>query len=252
MQGKYTYFYDEETDEDVIFIENKKLEAIDSEHLSVQSNSLAVKILECISSYYYVGAWDNDEVDASIFAHDIPERHQETSTVFVAKLLGLEAIDTRDVNAIINLKAISPNEPIYISMEYGSRDTFGQTHGRHALRIQSLTPIQGDDYEVVLINPWDNTKEEVFTLSDIKARNCRFSIFDIGNHKRNLIEQGYRAQPKPLYAAGYPELPPLVLPPYPPMRYGQHGYHPNPNPAIVAPLHPQPIHPGRKKIIFPP
>ncbi|MFJ1267676.1 hypothetical protein ACD661_03775 [Legionella lytica] len=254
MQGKYIYSYDVETDEDVIFIDNQKLEAIDGDSGGVQSNALAVKILERISSYYYVGAWDNEGVDASIFAHNIPQRHQETSTIFVGKLLGIETTDTRDINAIINLKMLNPNEPIYISIDYGDRDAFGHTVGRHALRIESIIPMQNGDYEIVLINPEDNTKQEVFTLSDIKTRNYRFSIFDMGFHKKNLIEPRHGAQPKPLYAAGYPEFPPIVAlaPAALPIRYGQHGYPPVQNPAIVAPLRPRPIHPGRNNVLLKP
>ncbi|WP_133135296.1 protein kinase domain-containing protein [Legionella rowbothamii] len=191
MKGKYSYSYDAQTDEDVIFIDNYKLEAIDSDPRGVESNSLAVKILEHISSYYYIGYWDNGDPSASLVAHDIAERHQESSTVFAGKLLGLEAVDTHDINAIINLKTKYPNEPIYISMDYGNRDGSGRIHGRHALRIEQITPMQHGDYQVVLVNPWDNTKQEIFTLSEIKTRHCRFSVFDAASPRlKNLINQG--------------------------------------------------------------
>ncbi|MDR3502156.1 MAG: hypothetical protein P4L79_06185 [Legionella sp.] len=190
MNGKYSYSYDAQTDEDVIFIDNKKLEAIDNDPNGVESNALAVKILEHISSYFYVGYWDNDAPSASLDAHSIPQRYKESSTVFVGKLLGLEAVDTQDINAIIKLKAMNPHEPIYISMDYGNKDASGVIHGRHALRIEQITPMQNGDYQVVLVNPWDNTKQEIFTLSEIKTRHSRFSIFDTGLRIKNLINQG--------------------------------------------------------------
>jgi hypothetical protein len=207
MKGKYTYSYDAQTDEDVIFIDNNKLEAIDNDPLGVESNSLAVKILEHISSYYYIGHWENTDPSASLVAHGIPIRHKESSTIFVGKLLGLEAIDTQDINAIIKLKAMYPDEPIYISMDYGNRDASGHIHGRHALRIEQITPMQNGDYQVVLVNPWDNTKQEIFTLSEIKTRHCRFSIFDAAPPRlKNLINQG-----SPLEQLPEPNMDPVLL-----------------------------------------
>ena len=249
MKGKYIYSYDVQTDEDVIFIDNQKLEAIDKDPRSVKSNALAVKILERISSYYYIGSWDNDEQFGSIYAHNIPERHQQSSTIFVGKLLGLETTDTRDINAIVNLKAINPNQPIYISMDYANKDDFGKIHGRHALRIERISPMPNGDYEVVLVNPWDNTKQEFFTLSEIKTRHYRFAIFDTGPHKKNLINQEYNVAPSPLFIP-YPS---PVLHPQQPIRYDQQGYDYALTPANVAhqlPLMMPP--PNRNEAIFPP
>ncbi len=136
MKGKYEYFHDTITDEDVFKISTEKLGEIDKTTIGAQTNSLAVKILERISSYYYVSDWNNDGILASVLAHNIALRHSDTSTTFVGTLLGIDAYDTRDLDQIIKLKTINPQLPVYISMSYGKPDIFGKFHGRHALRVE--------------------------------------------------------------------------------------------------------------------
>ncbi|CEG55803.1 sbcc family protein [Legionella fallonii] len=186
MEGKYGYFHDTNTDEDVFTISTVRLQEIDKTTVGVQSNSLAVKILERLSSYYYVADWNNDVMLASVFAHNTKLRHSDTSTAFVGKLLGIDAYDTKDIDQIIKLKAINPQLPVYISMSYGERDIFGQYHGRHALRIESITPNPPSSYTFVLRNPWNNQITESYTLEDIKKRNYRFCTYSTNKHQYEL------------------------------------------------------------------
>jgi hypothetical protein len=179
LLGKYTYHYDAATNEDVFFLPNERLEEIDGSDAGVKSNSLAIKILERVSSYYYTGYWPNENINASVVAHNIPSRFKGSSTVFVGKFLGVEAQDSNDLEAIIKLKTEKPDQPVYISMAYGYTDSLGRIHGRHALRIDKIVPKQPDGYDFVLINPWNNQEKETFSLDDIKKRNYRFSIYDV-------------------------------------------------------------------------
>lgn len=179
LKDKYTYHYDLDNNEDVFFLSNKRLKEIDDSVLGVTTNSLAIKILERVSAYYYTGEWPNDDLQASVIAHNIPERHlYTTSTEFVGKFLGVHAQDTTSLNDIIKLKAINPTQPVYISMSYG-RSNFGVQHGRHALRIDRIVPKPSGEYDFILINPWDNQKEECFSLSAIKNNKARFCIYSI-------------------------------------------------------------------------
>ncbi|KTD64147.1 hypothetical protein [Legionella shakespearei] len=189
LDGKYTYHYDAATNEDVFFLPNKRLQEIDESDAGVRSNALAIKILERVSSYYYTGYWPNEDMNASVAAHNIPSRHKDSSTVFVGKFLGVEAQDSSDIEAIIKLKTEKPNQPVYISMAYGYKDYLGRIHGRHALRIDKIVPKQPDGYDFVLINPWNNQKKETFSIDEIKARNYRFSIYNVKKQepKNDLI-----------------------------------------------------------------
>ncbi|WP_115704293.1 hypothetical protein [Legionella sainthelensi] len=188
LHGKYNYHYDPMTNQDVFFIDKKKLQEIDQTTYGVKSNSLAIKILERLSSYYLVSDWDQKLPLASIVAHKTSKRHKETSTKFMGQLLGFMAHDTRDVHEIVRLKTIAPQSPIYISMSYGQVDAHGERHGRHALRIDKIIPNANSagGYDFVLVNPWDNQKRETYSLDEILERKCRFSVFSTKPYKNDL------------------------------------------------------------------
>ncbi|MCL9683642.1 hypothetical protein [Legionella maioricensis] len=212
MKGKYTYFQDTLTNEDVFILSEKVLKEIDDSEKSVQTNSLAVKILERISSYYYVEEWDHLDEMASIKAHSIKLRHSETSTVFVGKLIGIQAYDGEDFDEILKLKLMKPQEPVYMSMAYGEADVMGKIHERHSLRIDSVVPKPHGDYEVILVNPWDNQKRERYFLKELKKRDCRFCIFSTNQQEyeltrillKNPVERGK-------YIFEHPELVNMLL-----------------------------------------
>lgn len=186
MSGKYIHTYDRLTDEDVFFLSNQKLKEIDDSPKGVKSNSLAVKVLERISAYYYIGDWEHAEFSTSLTAHSISQRFSETSTRFVGKLLGVLAKDSEDIDEIIKLKLMNPNEAIYTSMAYGEPDDHGKIHDRHALRVDRIINKGNGNYDFVLVNPWDNQKQEVYSSDDLKNRDCRFCTFSTNQQKAEL------------------------------------------------------------------
>lgn len=212
MRGKYIHVYDRNTDEDVFFIGQQKLKEIDNSKKGVETNSLAIKVLERISSYYYTGDWDHTEESGSLTAHSIRQRHMETSTRFVGKLLGIHAEDTEEMDEIIKLKSMNPREAVYISFAYGEPDANGKIHERHALRIDKVIPKTNGGYDFILVNPWDNQKQEIFSLEELEKRDCRFCTFSLNQQRyeitrillKNPIEQGQ-------YIFANPELFTLLL-----------------------------------------
>lgn len=181
LRGKYDYYYDKDRNEDVFIISKERLKIIDAPSIGVTTNSLAVKILEHLSSYYYVEDWaHNGNVMNSIVAHNVNNRHKGSSTEFMGYLLGINTEDLRDIDKIIKFKTIAPDYPIYISMDYGASDAFGKYHGRHGLRIDKIVanPSSPGGYDFVLVNPWNNQRKETYSLNDIKLRHYRFCIFN--------------------------------------------------------------------------
>ncbi|HAU1320161.1 TPA: Dot/Icm secretion system substrate [Legionella pneumophila] len=192
MTGKYTHYVDELNNEDVFEISLERLKEIDNQYGGVKSNSLAIKILERLVSYYYAGNWSNTNPLASVVAHDIPDRIAGfTSTAFVGKFFGIQAEDIpySRLDDIIKLKLMNPDEPVYISMSYGKVDGFGKFHGRHALRIDKIIPKGSGNYDFVLINPHDNSKTETYRLDDLNKRNCRFCLFNTNIHRASLTKK---------------------------------------------------------------
>ncbi|HAT8177937.1 TPA: Dot/Icm secretion system substrate [Legionella pneumophila] len=192
MTGKYTHYVDELNNEDVFEISPERLKEIDNQYGGVKSNSLAIKILERLVSYYYAGDWSNTDPLASIVAHDIPDRIAGfTSTAFLGKFFGIQAEDIpySGLDDIIKLKLMNPDEPVYISMSYGKVDSYGKFHGRHALRIDKIIPKGSGSYDFVLINPHNNSKTETYSLNELEKRNCRFCLFNISIHRASLTKK---------------------------------------------------------------
>ncbi|WP_244941013.1 hypothetical protein [Legionella sainthelensi] len=130
IPGKFLYYYDQMTNQDVFFLDRTRLDEIDRPGVGVASNSLAIKILERLSSYYYVNkGWNHYDPSASVMAHNIPNRHLGYETEFVANLLGVSAQDYLNINDIVKLKTIAPQEPVYIALDWGDVDVYGQRHG---------------------------------------------------------------------------------------------------------------------------
>ncbi|RUR13340.1 hypothetical protein [Legionella sp. km772] len=164
------------------------------------SNCLAVKLLERLSTYYYVKPPRVAGIGESILAHNHMgrgERYLDTAPGFVATLMGMHTDKlfgdhdmvsrsnnfNSNIQKLIHLKQINPNSPVYIEMNYGQPDAFGRIHSAHALRVDKITPhpsIPGE-YEFHLVNPWDNspTKIEKFTIAELKRRSAWFSHFSM-------------------------------------------------------------------------
>ena len=136
---KYHYSYDEKRNLDVFFFNNSILVDIDNAKDGAITNCLAVKILEHLSSYYYIYHSKERARRSSLDAHSTFEnRFIGSSSKFVAKLLGLDAHDSENINDIVKIKTICPEQPIYINILFGSCSISGLFDGRHALRIDKI------------------------------------------------------------------------------------------------------------------
>jgi hypothetical protein len=182
VEARYGYRYSKATREHVFTISNSRLREIDADDsIGVKTNSLAIKILEHISPYFYIKTWSHQDAYGSIEAHNVVgnETRMVDITAFVSQLLGIEGQKITDVNKIIKLKAINPDYPIYISMEWGEA-IHDVVHDRHALRISKITPnSDGSDYTFEMVNPWDNSKTENYTLTELKLKDPSFIVFSL-------------------------------------------------------------------------
>lgn len=192
INAKYQYVHNKNTNTDEITISKAQLERIDENRTEtspgrfkrgVSSNSLAVKILEHISSYYFATAWNQQH---SVVAHDQEDRYKgNEAAVFVSKLLGIEGRYTNNYDDIIRLKMLNPEQPLYIEMDHGEPDRDGRIHGYHALRVKRIEKT-GTSYNFVLANPWDNSKEETYSLNDIQSRNFQFCELNLDKPREEL------------------------------------------------------------------
>lgn len=183
-QRGYKYRKDANGD-DLITVPGHILEKIDNNQQGVKSNSLAVKILERISSYYFVADWDAGAYMASVLAHNVGNKHEGHGTEFVAGLLGIKSrlfVNHNGLHQLIKLKLKDPNKPVYLSIDYGLPDASGVIHGRHALRIEKIIHNGGSDFTLVLVNPWNNQQREEYSLAEIVKRNPKGCIFDLGQN----------------------------------------------------------------------
>ncbi|WP_115710019.1 hypothetical protein [Legionella sainthelensi] len=184
LKEKYGYREDNENHQHVIFIDRERLEEIDNTPGGVQSNALAVKILEHLIPYFFIAKWDHTQPQASFSAHSGKNRFGTLSEArFVADILNIQTEDylINQLDDIIKLKDINASQPVYLAMAYGEIDTFGKTHGGHALRLNKIMANKKEPNRTTffLINPWHNQeKPEIYTLDEIKQRNAHFSIFN--------------------------------------------------------------------------
>ena len=124
LAGKYVYSFDKEKNEDVFFLSKARLDEIDGSIGGADTNSLAVKILEHVSSQYFIPRAQQPissfyppapapapaplrpfllpapataplghRRTTSLIAHELPNRFKGSDSIFVAKLLGLYAND---------------------------------------------------------------------------------------------------------------------------------------------------------------
>lgn len=197
LRGKYSYYFDKDKNEDVFFINWARLREIDHASEGVKTNSLAVKILERLSSYYYKQDWGYSSASPglrrvnSVSAHNLKNRYDDKSSIFAAKLLNVSATTSTDIDTIIKLKMLFPEYPVYMGMDYGKPDAYGKIHTSHALRIDKILPDRHnpDNYYFVLVNPWNNQKREMFSLDDIRHKNCDFCFFQTNPKQYEYIQK---------------------------------------------------------------
>ena len=153
LDGKYVHHYDASSGKDVFFIPNESLDRIDAYADGVTTNSLAVKILEHIITYYYnsvqktdSASEDEEEFDDSIIGHASKGRYSGTSTVFVGHFLGVHLVDLKadDIHKVIKFRSFRPTYPVYISISTTGMDAYGNpVTRRHALRLVEIVPSDG-------------------------------------------------------------------------------------------------------------
>lgn len=181
---RYQYTHDDKSKHDVFFLNNALLEEIDS-HTSIGAvtNSLAVKILEHLSSYYFAKSWTRKEAINSLTVHSVlEERHGMSSTLFVSQLINVETAELT-IDQIIKLKTLYPNFPVYVSMIWGETQR-GIAHERHALRVERVNKVSLS-HSFSLVNPWHNTTIDApISKTDLAAKSPSFSIFAM--HPRTL------------------------------------------------------------------
>ena len=185
----------------------------------VAGNCLAVKIIERISSYYYIQGGGVDP-GASLVAHNADQRYIGSPSAFLANLLGVQS-DTvlgeyvkqtpelldRNINNLIKLKKINPNAPVYVQMLWGQQ-LAGLYHSSHALRVDRIEPDGRGSYNFYLVNPWDTSAAPtVFTLEEMKLRDPNFSHFSPSSKHADLTAVLLQANPEVgKYAYDHPDL----------------------------------------------
>ncbi|HRD69757.1 MAG TPA: hypothetical protein PK657_06415 [Legionella sp.] len=171
LEGKYSFYQDELSGEDVFTISKERLAEIDKSKDGVETNCLAVKILERISSYYlYDIPHVPGEPNYSVLAHNYRKAEHDKSTAFVANLLDLYVQDELTIKQIATLKKVVPDFPVYLSMQYATNE-----YVRHSYRVNQVINGVGFNQRIILVNPWDNSTTEEYSseqLGQKKARLC--------------------------------------------------------------------------------
>jgi len=173
----FIYQVDDALHEDVFVISKARCLEIDASPDGVQSDSLAVKILERICSYYFYNDWQG--VSDSLTAHSIRNmtaRHEVCpvrSIDFIAQWLSIEVLKIPAMDHLAVIKTILPTLPVYLSMN-------GQ-NARHAFRVEAMT-----NSGCMLVNPWNNLVREHVDFSVISANNPTIYLPKIDTHQYTL------------------------------------------------------------------
>lgn len=195
-RARARYSFRQTTTDDIFTFTPERLEAMDSEAGPLESNSMAVKILERIVAYYFLGDTLGradrapSSLSDSIVAHNNEIRYRgDSASLFLGEVLGIAAHDTKDVNHIISLKLRDPGAPVYISLDYDGADSRGRVHGYHALRVASVVSNGPSDYTFTLVNPWDNQKTETRNLAQLTGRRVQFCQYSLNEPRYQLTQQ---------------------------------------------------------------
>jgi len=168
---------DEVSHEDVFTISKARCLEIDASPDGVQSDSLAVKILERICSYYFYNDWHG--FTDSLSAHSIRDMAAQNdkfpmeSIDFISQWLSFEVQKIPSVEHLGVLKTILTTLPVYLSVN-------GQK-SRHAFRVEAIT-----DTSCILVNPWNNMIREQVDSSLISANNPAMYLLNTDTHQYRL------------------------------------------------------------------
>ena len=186
LTGQFSYEQDTRRNEDVFTVSKEKFGEIEGFKDGVQTNCLAVKILEHITPYYYLNDWDHSKPFGNISAHMLNHRFSSSTTAFIGALLGIETFEEEELDVLLKLKTISPEQPLYLSMRWGNADKLGNIHDRHSFRLKQIIPKEGRDPDFILVNPQDNQSEMTISFADLKSRKPRFCLFGANKAKHEL------------------------------------------------------------------
>ena len=187
------YYRDAETHHDVFTFSITELDAISSDKAGVTTNALLVKILERIIPCYFHAELGLPESKSDttwgMKAHSDARRHRgQSSSEFVAKLLGIHASPKLTKEDILLIKTMWPNAPVYIEMDYGRTDVHGRQHGRHALRLQDFSTHELT-HMFHLINPWDNHRKiESYSNEELETKRYYAYVLNVSEEKFNLLK----------------------------------------------------------------
>ena len=190
MHGKYEL--QQTAAEDIFIISDGKLKDLIDDKTHVDSNSLALQILEHVFGYYYydpspaaIAATSPATPSMTVRRHNLTTR-KEASEIFLAEAFGVSGYDL-DINMSILLKTVDPSAPIYIAMDYHVADSKGMMHAAHALRVDKIVPDGRGGHNFILVNPWNNTLRETYSAIDILHRRHRLSYSNINTKNIELI-----------------------------------------------------------------
>ena len=162
--SQYHYYVDTLTDEDVFTIDHHKCAEMERNMHGVQTDALAVKILERVCSYYYRNHWQS--ITTSIAAHSIRKMAIANdaplrSIQFVQKWLALETHPIVNLNHLFLIKQIFPNLPIYMSMDFEP--------SRHSYQFEALisADCNMNNAQLQVWNPWNNQVLETHSFTSI-------------------------------------------------------------------------------------
>ncbi len=177
FKEKYGYYHDQYDNQDMFFITNSVLDTIDASYLAVKTNALLLQVLIRLFSKYFAFPSDKKKRHGSLDAYDAsPELDPYPnlrSAEFIGKLLGLSVEKLTDT-AAIERHQIDP-QAMYVSMNYSGT----ASNRRHALTLDRIIPDVNHEgeFKFVLVNPWDNQKNETYTAAELRSKQGNFFIF---------------------------------------------------------------------------
>lgn len=196
LAKRYGYIHDMEQNQDVFYVNMERILEISDDQMATRTNSLAVSILERLISYYYEHALHHKNIltrNLSLYAHNLDaavyRRHlNRTSIDFLCKIFGLTH-ESADVMRVYAYKRSYPTLPVYCHMYTNPANKGNTNHAYHVARVEENPEARaGDELTIILINPWNNGKEERYSLVQLEEREAQFYIMHIQSENQLLRE----------------------------------------------------------------
>ncbi|KTD82969.1 hypothetical protein [Legionella waltersii] len=88
--------------------------------------------------------------------------------------------NTRNIDKICKFKGIASDVSLFVSIDWGTEG------GRHALRLKKIQPDGKGDFNFVLVNPWNNQKEDVFSKENVLKSHPKFAYYYANGQEQTL------------------------------------------------------------------